>query len=153
MLALTNKRRCWLSKGVILLHYNLRPHSVTAATKANRQLQFELYPHPPYSPDLPPSDYHKLEPLKKKPRVHDDISVMKLRTRCTRGFGENRNLSTHMTSESLWHATQYALKERLCWEMIHFAFFTGCCTRSNQFILLCDCILSLDMLESVLTYL
>uniref|UniRef100_A0A4W6CBK6 Histone-lysine N-methyltransferase SETMAR n=1 Tax=Lates calcarifer TaxID=8187 RepID=A0A4W6CBK6_LATCA len=49
-----NKRRGHQSKGVILHHDNARPHT----------LGWELLPHPPYSPDLAPSDFHLFGPLK-----------------------------------------------------------------------------------------
>jgi hypothetical protein len=47
-----------LSKQVLLFHNNVHPHSVAATTEANRQLKFELLPHPRYSPDPAPMDYH-----------------------------------------------------------------------------------------------
>ena len=43
-----------LSKGGVLLHDNARPH--TAETL--RKLKFKVMAHPPYSPDLSPTDYH-----------------------------------------------------------------------------------------------
>jgi histone-lysine N-methyltransferase SETMAR len=64
-------------------------HSVAATNEAIRQLKFELLPHPPYSLDLAPSDYHMFGPTK-KPCMDKDLPVlMKLRTQCIRGFDEN----------------------------------------------------------------
>ena len=54
------------SKKVLLHHDNARPHTWTAAATVEtvRQLGFELLQHPPYSPDLAPSNYHIFDPLK-----------------------------------------------------------------------------------------
>jgi histone-lysine N-methyltransferase SETMAR len=57
-----NKRRGMLTKGVILLHDNARPHTLTKALL--RQFNWEILEHPPYSPDLAPSDYHLLTKMK-----------------------------------------------------------------------------------------
>ena len=64
MLEICNKCRGLLSKWVLFLRHNLRPHSSTAATEGTRQLKFELPPHPPCIPDLTLFDYHTFEPLK-----------------------------------------------------------------------------------------
>ena len=51
--ALVNRRR------VLVQHDNARPH---VSRRTQRQLQelggIEVFPHPPYSPGLAPSDYH-----------------------------------------------------------------------------------------------
>ena len=41
----------------ILLHDNAQPHATTELQKWN-ELDYEILPHPPYSPDLSPMDYH-----------------------------------------------------------------------------------------------
>jgi hypothetical protein len=43
--------------GVILQHDNARPHTVNMTKAAIQELDWEIPPHPPYSPDLAPSDY------------------------------------------------------------------------------------------------
>ena len=58
-------RRGKLSKGVLLLHDNARPHTSFATSDAIRDLNFEILPHPPYSPDLAPSDYWIFGAMKK----------------------------------------------------------------------------------------
>lgn len=50
--ALVNK------KGPILLHDNTRPHVAQPALQKLNELGYEVLPHPPYSPDLSPTDYH-----------------------------------------------------------------------------------------------
>jgi hypothetical protein len=52
-----------LTYGVVLLHDNERPHSA-ARTRALLELNWELFDHPLYSPDLVPSDYHLFTYLK-----------------------------------------------------------------------------------------
>jgi hypothetical protein len=43
---------------VILQHDNARPHTANMMKAAIQELDWEILPHPPYSPDLAPSDYH-----------------------------------------------------------------------------------------------
>jgi histone-lysine N-methyltransferase SETMAR len=45
-------------KGVILQHDNARPHAAKLTQEKIRQLNWEVLPHPPYSPDIAPSDFH-----------------------------------------------------------------------------------------------
>jgi hypothetical protein len=37
--------------------------------KQLKEMKFDILPHPPYSPDLTPSDFHMFGPLKDAPRV------------------------------------------------------------------------------------
>ena len=62
--AICKKRRWMLSKKVLLHHDNAHPHTAAATVQTVQQLGFELLQHPPYSPDLSPSDYHIFGPLK-----------------------------------------------------------------------------------------
>ena len=53
-----------LSKGIVLLHDNARPHTAAYTVETLQKLEFEAVAHPLYSPDLVPSDYHLFGPLK-----------------------------------------------------------------------------------------
>ncbi|XP_074181294.1 histone-lysine N-methyltransferase SETMAR isoform X4 [Rhinolophus sinicus] len=45
-------------KGPILLHDNARLHITLPTLQKLNELGYEVLPHPPYSPDLSPTDYH-----------------------------------------------------------------------------------------------
>lgn len=60
-----DKRRGKLSQGVLLLHDNAPVHKSGVAQRAIRDSGFEELNHPPYSPDLAPSDYYLFSHLKK----------------------------------------------------------------------------------------
>ena len=47
-----------LSKGVVLLHDNVRPHTAARTNALIKLFKLEIFDHPPYSPDLAQSDYH-----------------------------------------------------------------------------------------------
>ena len=49
--------------GVVLLQDNARPHTSATTLAKLAQLGIEVLPHPPYSPDLSPSDYHLFKSL------------------------------------------------------------------------------------------
>jgi histone-lysine N-methyltransferase SETMAR len=62
--AIQNKRRGMLSWGVMMLHDNDRPHTLAATQDLIGTFGREQFNHPPYSPDLAPSDFHMLLHLK-----------------------------------------------------------------------------------------
>jgi len=62
--AVCTKRRGLLSKKVLLLHDNARPHTANKTVETINHLGFEVLEHCAYSPDLAPSDYHLFGPLK-----------------------------------------------------------------------------------------
>ena len=45
------------------VHYNARPHSANLTISTTQELGWEVIPHPPYSPDLAPSDFQVFRSL------------------------------------------------------------------------------------------
>ena len=50
-------------KGVIFHQYNVRPYTSLVTRKKLSELGWEVMPHPSYSPDLAPSNYHLFRSL------------------------------------------------------------------------------------------
>jgi len=55
---LKEKRHRNFTKGVLFLQHNAPARRVLATQKKLAYLGFQCLNHPPYSPDLAPSDYH-----------------------------------------------------------------------------------------------
>jgi len=62
---LKDKGRGKVIKGVLFLHENALVHRTLATQKKMAYLGFQCLDHPPYFPDLVPSDYHLFPGLKK----------------------------------------------------------------------------------------
>jgi len=62
---LKEKCRGKFTKGVLFLKDNAPPHRALATQKKLAYLGFQRLHHPPYSPNLAPSDYHLFRGLKK----------------------------------------------------------------------------------------
>ena len=76
--AIKSKRPGKLTKGVLLHQENAPAHKSLVAMSAVHDCGFELIDHPPYSPDLAPSDYFLFPNLKKYLagkwyESHDDV--------------------------------------------------------------------------------
>ena len=52
---------------VILQHDNVRPHIARPVKTYLKMLKWEVLPHPPYSPDVAPSDYHLFQSMEHGP--------------------------------------------------------------------------------------
>ena len=57
-----------MTKGVLFLQDNAPAHKSLISMNMIRDLKFEILEHPPYSPDLAPSDYYLFPQLKKSLR-------------------------------------------------------------------------------------
>ncbi|XP_066302907.1 histone-lysine N-methyltransferase SETMAR-like [Branchiostoma lanceolatum] len=68
--AIIEKMRGKLRAGVLLLQGNAPVHTAQVLVAAATQCGFELLPHPPYSPDLAPSDFYLFPKLKSHLRGH-----------------------------------------------------------------------------------
>ena len=63
--SIKEKRRGKIRRGIMLHQDNAPVHTSRVAMDAVRECGYELLPHPPYSPDLAPSDFHLFPRLKK----------------------------------------------------------------------------------------
>ena len=64
----------------MIQHDNARPHTSLRTQEAITKFCWTVLPHPPYSPDLAPSDFHLFGPLKDTlcgTRFEDDESVIR----------------------------------------------------------------------------
>lgn len=76
--AILEKRRGLIGRGVLFLHDNAPVHKSHVAQAALHDSRFQQLHHPPYSPDLAPSDYFLFKNLKKElkgRRFKDDDEV------------------------------------------------------------------------------
>jgi len=62
--AISNKRKR-AQTSVSYIEDNTHPHVATRTMDTIQKLKWNFLPHPPYSPDLAPSDCHLFGPLKK----------------------------------------------------------------------------------------
>jgi transposase len=62
--AIRSKRRK-RQDSVFFLQDNARPHTVALMMATLVKLKWDVLPHPSYSPDLAPSDYHLFGPMKR----------------------------------------------------------------------------------------
>jgi len=63
---LKEERREKFTKGVLFLHYSAPARQALVTQKKLAYLGFHCLDHPPYSPDMVPSDYHLFPGLKKQ---------------------------------------------------------------------------------------
>jgi len=76
---LKEKRHGKVTKVVLFLHDNAPTHRTLATQKKLAYLGFQCIDHPPYSPDLAPSDYHLFPGLKKQLKGPTRRSLLPLR--------------------------------------------------------------------------
>jgi len=61
--AAIEEKRPRLNNEVLLQHDNARPHVAKMTKSVIEELGWEILPHPPYSPDLAPTDFHLFRSL------------------------------------------------------------------------------------------
>ncbi|XP_046562536.1 histone-lysine N-methyltransferase SETMAR-like [Haliotis rubra] len=66
--SIKKKRQGKLRRGVLLHQDNAPVHTSRVSLAAVDECGFEILPHPPYSPDLAPTDYHLFPNVKKHHR-------------------------------------------------------------------------------------
>jgi len=71
---LKEKRRGMVTKGVLFLHDKAPAHRALATQKKLAHLDFQCLDHPPYSPELAPSDYYLFPGLKKQSKGRHFLS-------------------------------------------------------------------------------
>jgi histone-lysine N-methyltransferase SETMAR len=77
-----------LTRGVSLLHYNVRHHTARVSQELLTSFGWDIVAHPPYSPDLAPSDYHLFTKLKEflgGKRFYNDQEVEEVAERASGG--------------------------------------------------------------------
>jgi histone-lysine N-methyltransferase SETMAR len=68
-----------LTKGVVLLHDNARPHNVARTNALIKVFNWEIFDHHPYSPDLALINYHLFTKMKvwlATQRFHNNEALM-----------------------------------------------------------------------------
>jgi len=80
---LKENRRGMVTKVVLFLHENAPAHRALATRKKLVYLFFQFLDHPPYSPDLAPSDYHLFPGLKKT--IESSPFFVRRGSHCCRG--------------------------------------------------------------------
>jgi len=68
-----------------MIHDNARPHTAAATQNLITTFGWEQFDHPPYNPDLAPSDFHLFLHLKSflaGQQFHDDHEVKETVTTC-----------------------------------------------------------------------
>ena len=62
--SIQNRWRRLLTKGVVLLHDKVRTHTAAHTNALVNLSNWEIFDHPSYSPDLPPSSYNLFTKMK-----------------------------------------------------------------------------------------
>jgi len=62
--SIQNKRYVLRTKGIVLLHNNVRPHTTACTNALIKHFNWDISDHCPYNPDLAPNDYHLFTKMK-----------------------------------------------------------------------------------------
>ncbi|UYV64613.1 hypothetical protein LAZ67_3001318 [Cordylochernes scorpioides] len=77
--AIKRKRPGLFSRKVLLVHDNALPHAARTTQTLLENFKWEIFTHPPYSPELAPSDFHLFPALKLRLGDITDFPVTKSR--------------------------------------------------------------------------
>ena len=131
------KKQPHLAKKKVLFHQdNARVHTCAVAIAKLHKLKIELFPHPPYSLDLPPSDFY-LFPNMKKIACQEEICVKRGRHHQNRGlFWRTSKILLFEQLEKLIRCTN-KFPPFLLWKMGHLLWKNGtlCSIQSLSIIL------------------
>jgi histone-lysine N-methyltransferase SETMAR len=88
-------RRIRPERNTFLLHHdNARPHCRAQTQDATTSPKFTVVPHPPYSPDMAPSDFWLFPKLKETLKGQHFSSDAELRQLCANGTTAKQKLSS-----------------------------------------------------------
>jgi hypothetical protein len=100
--AIRTKRPGQLAWGVLLHHDNVRMHASRATQERVQELQWELLEHPPYSPDMVPSDIHLFGPIETTLVAHFSLIAKRLKRSCGSGWNNSQKTSVLRASTHWW---------------------------------------------------
>ena len=83
-----------LSSGVCLQHDNALRHAARHTVKQIQDFKLEVLPHPPYFPDLEPSDFHLFWSLQDPLRGRHFRSDGEVKGRCITGSHSDQKTSS-----------------------------------------------------------
>ncbi|KZC14268.1 Histone-lysine N-methyltransferase SETMAR, partial [Dufourea novaeangliae] len=76
-------------KGVVFHQDNARPHVSLITRQKLLELGWDVLPHPPYSPDLAPSDFHLFRSLQNSLNGKNFNSLVEIKHHVEKFFAEN----------------------------------------------------------------
>ncbi|UYV66139.1 hypothetical protein LAZ67_4000414 [Cordylochernes scorpioides] len=105
--AIKRKRPGLLSRKVLLVHDNARPHAARTTQTLLENFKWEIFTHPPYSLELAPSYFHLLPALK----FHlGGKHFAKCRRRRTTGYEDWTRLGTTVVSKNCYNDAAKSLQ-------------------------------------------
>ena len=90
--AIKINKRGNLTRGVLHQHDNARPHNSGQTLRIIRDLNFDVLPHPPYTPKSAPSDYYHFGKITKHTRGKRYTNIQEISNklgRLAKGFNKS----------------------------------------------------------------